>query len=341
MSLEPIIDAVRRGRPITREEAEIILTTKDSTHELFESVSRSRDSLLGRKIRFYYPLPRFPNVSVTGGVCALGCKHCGGHYLKTMNGIQTPSKLKEFCKKLETEGGIGLLVSGGCDTEGRVPLDRFLDALRWTKENTGLIINVHTGLLDKRQAEELGSTGVDIVSVDVVGSNETIRHVYGLNATVDDYWETLNSLKEARIPNIVPHICVGLDFGKIRGEAAALEVAQRIDPELVVILGLMPTPGTAMENVPPPSAEVVARAVAATSIMLPNAGVALGCMRSRIGKEKIEKLAIRAGANRLVLPSRSTIENVKAIGFKVIHLDGCCAIPEDLEHLAIRRRSTS
>jgi uncharacterized radical SAM superfamily protein len=336
MSLKPIIDAARQGRPITRKEAEAILTTGQVPHKLFEFAGRERDSLLGREIRFYYPLPRFPNVSVTGGGCALGCKHCGGHYLKAMEGTETPSKLKSFCTKLEANGGIGLLVSGGCDTEGRVPLDRFLGTLRWVKENTGLIVNVHTGLLDKRQAEEIVSTGVDIVSVDVVGSNETIRRVYGLNATVDDYRETLNSLKEAQVPHIVPHICVGLDFGKILGEAAALEVARGINPELVVILGLMPTPGTAMESVEPPSAEVIARAITATKLMFPKAGVALGCMRPRTEKGRIEEMAMRAGASRLVLPSRSTIEKTEAGGFRVMHLDGCCSIPVGLEARALR-----
>ncbi|MDH5201284.1 MAG: radical SAM protein, partial [Candidatus Bathyarchaeota archaeon] len=198
------------------------------------------------------------------------------------------------------------------------------------------IVNIHTGLLDHRQAEEIGSTGVDTVSVDVVGSNETIRRVYGLSATVDDYIETLNSLREALVPHIVPHICVGLDFGKIRGEAAALEVARGIDPELVVILGLMPTPGTAMESVEPPSAEALARAVTAARLMCPESGVALGCMRPRTGKGRIEELAMKAGASRLVLPSRSTIEKAEAGGFRVMHLDGCCSIPVGLEARALR-----
>lgn len=335
MPTEAIIDAAGQGRPITVEEAKAILTLEVAP-QLFESAERARDRLLGREIRFYYPLPRFPNVSVTGGGCALGCKHCGGYYLRGMEGAETPSKLKAFCTRLEADGGIGLLVSGGCDAEGRVPLDRFLGALRWVKENTGLIVNVHTGLLDHGQAEEIGSTGVDIVSVDVVGSNETIRRVYGLSATVDDYRETLNSLKEARVPHIVPHICVGLDFGKIRGEATALEVARGIDPELVVILGLMPTPGTAMESVKPPSAEALARAVTAARLMFPEAGVALGCMRPRIRKGRIEELAMKAGASRLVLPSRSTIEKAEAGGFRVMHLDGCCSIPVGLEARALR-----
>ena len=336
MPLDSILEAVQKGGRITRKEAEAILSLGGAPPELLEAAGRVRDSRLGRDLRFYYPLPRFPNASVTGARCALKCKHCGGRYLEGMSSVETPSKLKKLCAELEARGAVGILVSGGSDIHGRVPLKPFYDALRWVKENTGLIVNVHTGLLDGGQAEGIASTGVDIASVDLVGSDETIRRVYGLKATVEDYRRTLDALREADIPHIVPHICVGLDFGEIRGEAAALEMVQRFDPELVVILGLMPTPGTPMEAVDPPSAGDMARAVAAARLMCPEAGVAVGCMRPRIDRERAEELAIMAGADRVVLPSRSTVEKAERRGFSVKHLDGCCSIPVNLERRALR-----
>ncbi|KON29538.1 hypothetical protein AC482_06255 [miscellaneous Crenarchaeota group-15 archaeon DG-45] len=302
-----------------------------------EAAGTARDRHLGRELRFYYPLPRFPNASVTGSRCALRCRHCGGRYLEGMTSVETPSKLRRFCADLEARGAIGLLVSGGSDARGRVPLGPFLDALRWAKENTGLIVNVHTGLLDAAEAEEIASAGVDIASVDVVGSDETIRRVYGLDATAGDYRETLEALRGAGVPSVVPHICVGLDHGEIRGEAAALGMVQGFDPDLVVILGLIPTPGTPMEAVDPPSAEDMARAVAAARLMCPRAGVALGCMRARNDKARTEELVIAAGADRIVLPARATIEKAAKQGFDVKHLDGCCSIPRSLEHRSLRR----
>jgi uncharacterized radical SAM superfamily protein len=324
-------------RPITHKEAEAIMYLDSIPDELLKTTSRVRDRQLGREIRFYYPKPRFPSVSVTGASCALRCKHCGGHYLLGMQGVDAPSKLKEFCVRHEGNEGVGVLVSGGSDSQGRVPLGRFYRALSWVKENTGLIVNLHTGLLDSRQAEEIASTGVDIVSVDVVGSDETIRRVYGLDATLDDYAETLSALKEASAANVVPHICVGLDFGEMRGEARAIELASEIDPEIIVILGLIPTKDTAMESVDPPSSEDLAKVVAAARLMSPESGVALGCMRPRVDKELSEMLSIRAGADRLVLPTRATVEAAAADGFEVKHLDGCCSIPVGLEHRAMRR----
>lgn len=304
--------------------------------ELLETASRVRDRQLGREFRFYYPKPRFPSVSITGASCALNCKHCGGHYLAGMHGVDTASKLKEFCVKHEANGGVGILVSGGSNPQGRVPLERFYGALSWVKENTGLIVNVHTGLMDSRQTDELASTGVDIVSADVVGSDETIRRVYGLDARVENYNETLLALKEAQVRNIVPHICVGLDFGEIRGEARAIEVASEIEPEIIVILGLIPTKDTAMEFVDPPSSEDLAKVVAATRLMSPGSSVAVGCMRSRMDKSRGEMLAIRAGSDRLVLPTSTTVKAAADEGFEIKHLDGCCSIPEKLERRALR-----
>lgn len=336
MSSELSLNEAIQNVPITRDAAEVILSLKKIPSGLLELAGAVRDSRLGRELRFYYPLPRFPNVSVTGDRCSLRCKHCGGYYLRGMTSVETPSKLKKFCTKLEADGGVGLLISGGSDRKGMVPLDRFYNAFRWVKENTGLIVNVHTGLLDPGQADGIASTGIDIASVDVVGSDETIRRVYGLKATKEDYSGTLESLKNAEVPHVIPHICVGLDFGEIGGEVAALEIAKKIDPELVVLLELMPTQGTAMEAVKPPSAEEMAMVVAAARLMCPGAGIALGCMRPRTGKDRVEELALEAGVDRIVLPSRSTVERAGIAGFSVRHLDGCCAIPKSLEGRALR-----
>lgn len=293
-----------------------------------------RDS--GEVLRFYYPYPKFPSVSVTGAQCALNCRHCMGHYLGHMPNVDSPSKLKAFSVKLEEEGGNGILVSGGSTREGKVPLERFYPTLRWMKENTGLIVELHTGLLDREQAEEIASTGIDIAAVDVVGSDETIKRVYGLDAHVEDYWVTLDALKEAGVPHVAPHVCVGLDHGEIRGEHRALEISSRIDPEVVVILGLIPTAGTPMADVSPPSPEDVSRIVGEARKLCPDADIAVGCMRSRYGKLELDERAIKAGARRIALPSNATVESAVRDGFEVKVFDGCCAIPRSMDDRILR-----
>jgi uncharacterized radical SAM superfamily protein len=329
------LEALKKGH-ISVEEAERILSLERLPRIVLEFAGSLRDERLGRELRFLIPQPRFPSVSVTGAKCALRCEHCKGHFLTGMANTDTPEKLKDYCSALDASGGVGVLVSGGSDPRGHVPLEGFLDAITWVKKNTSLIVNLHTGLLDPRQAEDIAATGADVVSMDIVGSDDTIKGVYGLDATVEDYAETLVNLRDARVPYLVPHVCAGLDFGEIKGEARALEIIGDVDPEIIVIIALIPTRGTGMENVTPPSVDAIAKTVAAARLMHSDTSIAMGCMRPKAEKDLEELLAIQAGADRIVLPSRSTVEYALKEGFTVKHLDGCCAIPKGLEHLAKR-----
>ena len=318
------------------EEVQRLLSSRGLPQTLLDDAWETRLRHRGREMRFYYPHPRFPAVSITGEWCALRCKHCMGKYLKGMTPIKSPEKLKEFSIRLEEGDGVGILVSGGCTPDGRVPLERFYDALRWIKRHTELIINVHTGLVDERRADEVASTGIDIASVDVVGSDETIRRVYGLRATVEDYRKTLNSLMETSIPAVVPHLCVGLDYGRILGEAKALEIIWEAQPRQMVILALIPTPGTPMEEVRPPPPRDVAKVATLARLLMPETSISLGCMRPRAERESLETLCLKAGADRMVLPSRATRSWAESQDLKILELDGCCSIPEKLEARALR-----
>ena len=167
----------------------------------------------------YYPGEKFPAISITGDECALNCKHCGQHYLKQMQSANTPEQLKTLCIELAQNGANGILISGGCDANGSVPLENFMDIIAAIKRETNLIVNVHTGLIaDIQTAQRLANTGADVASVDIVGDTETIQEIYGLDKTPNDYRLTLSFLFEGSIPNIVPHICIGLNHGELKGE---------------------------------------------------------------------------------------------------------------------------
>jgi uncharacterized radical SAM superfamily protein len=287
-------------------------------------------------VRLYYPMPKFPSISVTGDQCLLNCKHCMGYYLKHMPNVNTPEKLKTYALRLEAAGGVGMLVSGGCTPQGKIPLDRFYSTLSWIKENTGLLLNLHTGLISESDAKKIAGLGVDFVSFDIVGSEETISGVYGLKSTVSGYNDSLQSLCEAGIKHIIPHICVGLDYGNIKGEFEAVKIAASIKPEVIVFISLIPTKNTPMENVQQPKSEDILKALAFTKQVSPSTELAIGCMRSKRGKTLFEKRAIDFGVTRMTLPSKSTVEYARSIGHTVMFLDGCCATPIELEAKLIR-----
>jgi len=274
-----------------------------------------------------YPHPRFPVLSITGDSCALNCKHCGRRYLRHMRHCLTPDVLYRTCIKLASDGARGVLLSGGFNGDGYVPFEPFLDAIERVKRETRLFLNVHTGLVPPLLAKELGRAGVDMVSVDLIGSNETIELVLGIEKTTRDYEQTLKELKQA-VPHVVPHICIGLHEGKIEGEGEALEIAAKIRPTALVFLVLVPTTGTQFEKISPPSPSEVGRVIADARLKFPEATIALGCMRPR-GNNRVEfeLQALRSGVDRIEIPSEQTIEAARKLGLDVQRLKACCAVP--------------
>ncbi len=315
--------------------------------DLEEAIKAARElswKHFGKRIRFYAPgfmpyksscfcsSPKlFPSISITGTACALKCKHCGGKLLNTMVPALKPAELIQISRDLEAKGGVGFLLSGGCLPDGSVPLEKFTEAIGRIKRDTGLKIVVHTGLISYETARKLKEAGVDAALIDVIGSNETIREVYQLDAKVEDYDRSLKALHEAEIP-LVPHVLVGLHYGKIKGEFHALEMIAKHDPAAVIVIALTPIKGTAMENAVPPTPEDITRVLVAARFMLPSAPVVLGCVRPK-GKHraKTDKMAVRAGVNAIAFPTAEAIQLAESMGLETTFSPLCCSqIFEDI-----------
>jgi uncharacterized radical SAM superfamily protein len=291
-----------------------------------------------KKIRFYAPsfvyykteyycslLTAFPSISVTGSSCALRCKHCGGIVLNTMYPATTPQRLLTLCKELKTKGAIGVLISGGCQPDGSVPLDRFVDAIAQIKKELNLITVVHTGVINKEPAQELRNAGVDAALIDIIGSDETIREIYQLDAKVADYDQSLANLSNAEVP-FVPHVLVGLHFGKLKGEFQALKMITKYNPSAVIVISFMPIHGTKMENTQPPAPMDIGKVLVAARLMMPKTPLVLGCMRPK-GKHKDETdtLAVKAGVNAIAFPAEVAITFAELMGYQVTFSSLCCS----------------
>jgi len=291
-----------------------------------------------KKIRFYAPSfmyyktshyrsspTHFPTISVTGKGCALNCKHCGGKILETMQPAKTPEKLFELGEKLKQHGALGCLVSGGCLPDGSVPLKHFIPALEKIKRELGLTVIAHTGIVDAATAEALKNAGVDTALIDIIGSNETIKEIYNLNMTVEDYANSLRALHQARL-NFAPHVIVGLHNGKLRGELHALKMIAPYKPSALVVIAFMPIRGTAMAEVEPPQPIDIARVTATARLMFPETPIALGCMRPK-GKHRAETdiLALKAGVNAIAFPSEEAIKYAENQGYELSFSSYCCS----------------
>jgi len=299
----------------------------------------------GRRIRFYAPSfmyykadrfcsspTAFPSVSVTGSFCSLKCKHCGGKVLNTMLPALTPQRLVEVCTEVKAKGGLGCLISGGCLPDGSVPLDKFVDAIAEVKKTLGLTLVVHTGVIDLPLAKRLREAGVDAALIDIIGSDETIREIYQLKVSVADYDKSLRALHESGIP-LVPHVLVGLHYGKLKGEFEALQMIAKYSPSAVIVIALMPIHGTVLETAAPPAPSDVARVLTAARFMLPTTPLVLGCMRPK-GRHKTETdvLAVKAGVNAIAFPAEQAIKLAESMNMETSFSPLCCSqIFEDLK----------
>jgi len=267
----------------------------------------------------------FPTISVTGKGCALNCKHCGGKVLETMYPATEPQKLFDLCTQLKRKGASGCLISGGCLPNGSVPLEKFVDTIEKIKRELGLTVFVHTGIVDFDNAKKLGNAGVDATLIDIIGSDETIREIYNLNVTVKDYENSLKALHEVGIV-FVPHVIVGLHYGKLKGEFHALKTISQYKPSALVMIAFMPIHKTEMETVAPPKPADIAKVITAARLMFPQTPLVLGCMRPK-GKhrEETDILAIKAGVNAIAFPSEEAIKFAKNQGYSVSFSSFCCS----------------
>ncbi len=288
---------------------------------------------LGRRVDFFFPgmfrvdgaRGRHRALSITGSACDLKCEHCRGLLLASMIPAPTPAELVRRCVEFCAGGVRSVLVSGGCDRHGRLPWERFEDALREIKETTGLFLSVHAGLADARTARALRRAKVDQVLIDVVGDRETLGEILHLEAGPGDVLHSLEALRDQGL-SLVPHVVCGLYRGRIRGERAALEMIASVGAEMLVFCSIMGLPGAPSWNWPCPDPEEAALLIAEARFLLPDVPASLGCARRR-GDRRLEKLALDAGVNRMALPGEETVEHAHALGLAVRTADACCSLP--------------
>lgn len=296
--------------------------------ELGKKMKRSKAltlSKFGKQLNFFITSNFFPSISVTGTHCSLNCLHCQGRLLERLIHVYSPEQLERKALKLYERGAKGILITGGCDDKGRVPLHQFLPAIKNITSKTDLMLIAHTGFLDVEDAQSLKESGIEGVALDVVGSEETALSVYGLKVKDEDYLRTLRAVDSIGM-KIFPHVCVGLDFGEVKGEYHALELIRDVKPTTIIITGLMPLDGTPMEEYRLRVDEYI-DIVCEANLNFQGTPITLGCARS-VGRDRemIDLLSIESGVLNIAVPTRRAVEYAECQGYKVEWYGACCGI---------------
>jgi hypothetical protein len=269
---------------------------------------------------------RFLPVSVTGTACALQCEHCKTKVLEGMITLGPDRDVFAVASRLREGGTDGVLVSGGSSRHGGVPLLPHVDALRRIREELGMRVVVHSGVVSPRLAEGLAEAGVDGVMLDIIGAEETIRDVYHLDLTPADFDRSL-ALLAARGLRIIPHIVLGLHYGRFLGEWNALEMIASHPVSTVILVVLTPLVGTPMGDLEPPPVSDVSSFFAVARSRMPDTKVNLGCGRP-MGEMKIalDRAAIDHGLNGIAYPAEGMVSYARARGLEPAFHEYCCSL---------------
>ncbi len=269
---------------------------------------------------------RFLPVSVTGSACALSCDHCQTKVLHGMAGIPTGETLFDVAARMKAGGSEGMLVSGGSTRTGGVPLTAHLKHVPRIREELGMKVIVHSGVVSPRLADQLAEAGVDGVMLDIIGADETIRDVYHLDLTTADFDRSLRVLAAQGL-RIIPHIVLGLHYGKFLGEQRALEMVTDHAVSTLILVVLVPLVGTPMAHLPPPPTDDVTAFFAAARAAAPAIPVNLGCARP-MGQIKVDldQAAVDLGLNGIAYPADGIIGYAESRGITARRYEYCCSL---------------
>lgn len=313
--------------------------TTDSPTEAFAV----RQAYFGKEITFHAPglksytiegfeqkNPKaFLPISLTGSGCALACDHCDSKILQPMLPLNPKEGLFAMCERLAKSGMEAVLISGGSQKNGQVPFMKHIHDIARVKRELGLKIIMHTGLVNEEMAKGLKDAGVDGVALDIIGANDTIKEVYHLNATVEDYDHSLQVLASHGL-SLRPHIILGLHYGKFLGEYKALEMISNYPVHALILVILTPLHGTPMRGVTPPPPEEVSGFFQQARIKMPDTKILVGCARpSGEYKKAVDRAAIDAGLNGIAYPAEGVIEYALARGLEPKFFENSCSCGVD------------
>ena len=271
---------------------------------------------------------RFPAFSITGGACGLNCDHCRAKILEPLIPATSPDELERKVRDLVLLHDLqGFLLSGGSNRRNEVAYERYFPAIeRLKRDFPALRIAIHSALTDTRRARLMAAAGIDVAMMDVIGAEETIAQVYHLDRPVADFEATLDALCASGM-EVVPHIVIGLHYGRLLGEANALDIVARHPVHALVLVVVMPFYARPETPFATPSPEEVGGLLLATRRRLPALPLQLGCARPPgRHKQATDGYAVMAGVDGIAYPADGAVALALALGRTVDQQHACCSV---------------
>ena len=234
--------------------------------------------------------------------------------------------LFETARRLKARGTRGVLITGGSNRKGELPLDDHIDDIGRIVRDLGLKVTVHTGFINEATGLALKRAGIHSAMTDVIGSAETMRRVCRLDGGIGLFEESLVILAGCGI-KAVPHIVAGLDHGRIIGEYKALRIVSRRNIAALVMVVLMPLAGTPMEDVEGPRPGELRKLFEQARRSITDKPVYLGCARPAGERgSAIGMLALECGFDGIAFPSADVARHAEKMGKSPSYVESCCSL---------------
>jgi len=278
----------------------------------------------GKKVIAFIPGDKFPAISITDYSCDLMCDFCRGKYLRGMVSVRRPEELYNVAREIWEKGGIGLLVSGGFDKYGKLPVKPYLGVLERIKKDFELIISIHPGFLELEMIKELKKCKVDVIDYEFAFDPTLLKYMH-LNLEPNNVVKHFRECLKVGFGQVVPHILLGLNGHISEWNYRALEVLSPFDISLIVLLVFIPTRGTPLEFSDPPPVREIVNYVNWASNALQRTEIALGCMRPISYKDSLDEILVKNGfISRIANPHKRLIKK-----YSLPMINACCSIPLD------------
>lgn len=268
-------------------------------------------------IQYFTPRYKYKPVSLTGNQCALNCRFCNRKYLENMVHVN-PSNFTRVIKELYEYGVRGVLLSGGFNRDGVLPIENYIDELRVVKRELGLITSAHLGLNTNRDLLLELKEVIDVVDYEFSLSSFIVNEIRGFQFKPERYIEALTRMLETGL-HVVPHIYVwhpGLDRELLTRETSVLsdlgieEVTLLVYIDPYVKYEPLKLAGIVLENI-----EYLRNTYSGK--------IYLGCMRPGYIKPLLDPVVIEKNlVERVANPHYSVLRKYPSEVF-----DACCSIP--------------
>ena len=218
-----------------------------------------------------------------------------------------------------------MLLTGGCDRDGTIPLPPFVAAVRTARERWGYRFAAHTKMVTEDFARAAAAASIDPLMVDVVGDEASLRDVYHLyDSSLADVERSLD-LAAAHGLRLAPHIMIGLAHGRVVGERRALEMLRGRPLAALTLVVLTPLRQTPMADVRvdlPAALEILVEARQAFR----DVRLTLGCAKTGGEMQRqLEERALALGFDAIAYPSEGIVTRAREMGYEVRLSESCCA----------------